>query len=288
MKVPSLSLLLCLVGCATGTSLTTDREAASRAPAFHEAQTGSQPSNLDVTLAPADPSPIDLSPLGPSPFDPSPLDLSPDGSPDWSPAADAQGPQRGPSGPRWRKGQALQQGYIGVSTYDKIERDGGRFPNVDGDRGNLDEMFMLGGGGQWKLNDDKLDFGLEAFLQLQGRGNAEGFIIGGGGAAVAVDVDLFIFDFYGGPMISTFLGDSLRLYAGAGPTIGWAFYDQAIADGSGFGYGLYVRTGLDIVLGRFMIGGATRWTDAHYDLGGGLGDIDVNGFQWMITFTTGL
>ena len=70
--------------------------------------------------------------------------------------------------------------------------------------------------------------------------------------------------------------------------MGWAFYDQAAVDGSGFGYGLYARTGLDIVLGRFMIGAATRWTDSHYDLGGGLGDIDIDGFQWMITFTAGL
>jgi len=276
MKVPSLSLLLCLAGCATGNSLAPDRDATSRAPSFDGTQAGSQrttdhaASPLDLALSPPDLSPPDLS-------------VS-----DLAPAPEPQGPQRQASGPRWRKGQALQQGYIGVSTYDKIERDGGRFPNVDGDRGDLDEMFMLGGGGQWKLSGDQLDFGLEAFLQLQGRGNAEGFIIGGGGAAVAVDVDLFIFDFYGGPMISTFLGDSLRLYAGAGPTIGWAFYDQAAIDGSGFGYGLYVRTGLDIVLGRFMIGAATRWTDAHYDLGGGLGDVDVNGFQWMITFTTGL
>jgi hypothetical protein len=286
MKVPSLSLLLCLAGCATGNSLAPDRDGASRAPSFDGAQTGSRPSSLDRALSPADPSPPESSSSDSSP-DWSP-DSSPVFSPDWAPAPEAQGPQRGPSGPRWRKGQALQQGYIGVTTYDKIERDGGRFPNVDGDRGNLDEMFMIGGGGQWKLNGEGVDFGLEGFLQLQGRGNAEAFVIGGGGAAVAVDVDLFIFDFYGGPMISTFLGDSVRIYAGAGPTIGWAFYDQAIADGSGFGYGWYARTGLELVLGRFMLGGAARWTDSHYDLGGGLGDVDVKGFQWMITFTTGL
>jgi hypothetical protein len=263
MKVPSFSLLLCLAGCATGNALAPDRDPMSRA-SFDHAPAGPQPA--------ADPAP------------------SPDlaASPDLAPEPDAQGPQRQASGPRWRRGQALQQGFIGVSTYDEVSREGGRFPSLDGDQGDLDEMFLLGGGGQWKLSGDELDFGMEAFLALQGRGDAEGFIVGGGGAAVAVDVDLMIFDLYGGPMVSTFLGDSLRIYVGAGPMIGWAFYDQASVDGSGFGYGLYARTGLDIVLGRFMVGAATRWTDAHYDLGGGLGDIDLDGFQWMITFTHGL
>ena len=81
--------------------------------------------------------------------------------------------------------------------------------------GELDQLPLLGGGGQWKLGGRRVDLGLEGLLGLSGRADAEAFAIGGGGAAVAVDVDLLLIDVYGGPFASMFLGDKLRVYAAA-------------------------------------------------------------------------
>lgn len=209
-----------------------------------------------------------------------------------------QGPPP-PSGPRpparplWMPGQPLMQGFIGVSEYSDVERSGGGTPDVDGDDGDVGEMPVLGGGAQFKLGGERLDYGLEGLFSFGGRANAEAFVVGGGGAAVAIDVDLLIFDFYGGPFVSTFLGDKLRLYAGAGPILEWADYEQENNlfhdHGSGFGYGWYARTGLEFVLpSRTLLGFGARWSDTEVDLDGGLGDLDVNGFQLLFTVSRGI
>lgn len=185
------------------------------------------------------------------------------------------------------------QGFFGVSQFETIEREGGGTPTVDGDDGDLDEIPFLGGGAQFKLGGERLDFGFEGLFSFGGRANADAFVIGGGGAAVAVDVDLLIFDLYGGPFVSAFLGDKLRLYAAAGPLLQWADYEESNSvgdnDGSGFGYGLYARTGCEFVLpSRTMIGLGARWSDTSVDLGGDLGDLEMDGFQLMLTVSRGI
>src|SRR5262245_36025268 len=92
-------------------------------------------------------------------------------------------PQGGPvtpppsasSRPDWRIGEPLMQGFLGVSEYTSIHREGGGSPDVDGDEGNLDEMPILGGGGQWKLGGENIDYGLEALFSFGGRANASAF-----------------------------------------------------------------------------------------------------------------
>jgi hypothetical protein len=255
MRIQTAAFLLCLAGCATGNPDAYVRES-TRADAG-----------------------------GP---------LTPGGAPMLNLAAVAdssQGPPRQSGEPQWRPGQALMQGFFGVSFYDKVSRSGGSFPSVDGQRGDLDQMPMLGGGGQWKMGGDKIDWGFEGFMSVEGRANAAAFVVGGGGAAVAVDVDLLIIDLYGGPFVSTFLGNKLRLYGSVGPLIGFAFYDQSNLsnDGTGFGVGGYARTGLEFILGSHMLTGvAVQWAKTRYDMNSSLGDLEVDGFQVMLTFTTGL
>lgn len=193
----------------------------------------------------------------------------------------------------WTTGRPLMQGFLGVSFYDEVTREGGGTADVDGDSGDLDELPLIGGGAQFKLGGERLDYGLEAFFSLEGRANAAAFAVGGGGAVVAVDVDLLIVDVYGGPFVSTFLGDKLRAYAGAGPLIQFANYDQDIDSdtdsGSGFGTGWYARTGLELVLpSRTMIGLGVRWSDSTIDLGGDLGDLDIEGLQAVLTVSRGI
>jgi len=202
------------------------------------------------------------------------------------------GPGR-PGRPDWNRGQPLMHGFFGVSEYETVSREGGGTPSVDGDKGDLDDMPVIGGGAQYKLGGERIDFGLEGIFSFGGRANATAWVAGGGGAAVAVDVDLLIFDLYGGPFVSMFLGNHLRAYFAAGPLMEWADYDQENSlsheSGSGFGYGTYARTGLELVLpSRTMIGMGVRWSDTSVDLGGNLGDLDMDGYQLLFTVSRGI
>ena len=190
----------------------------------------------------------------------------------------------------WNPGQALLQGYFGVSSYDHVSVEGGE---IDGDEGELDQLPLMGGGGQWKVGGRRIDWGIEGLFSFAGRANAEAFAVGGGGAVVAVDVDLLLFELYGGPFASVFLGDKVRVYGAAGPMLEWADYEQETDglpdDGSGFGGGWYARTGFEFVLPSWtLIGLGVRWSDATVDLGGSLGDLEIDGLQYMITCSRGI
>lgn len=195
--------------------------------------------------------------------------------------------------PSWREGQTVMQGFFGISFYNKVEREGGNTPDVEGESSGLDQMPVLGGGGQWKLGGESVDYGLELLFSMEGRGNASAFAVGGGGATIAVDVDMFVLDFYGGPFISKFLGDKLRWYLGAGPMMQWADYDQHSNvfhdSGSGFGFGGYARTGFEMVLpSRTMIGLGVIWLDTKVDMDSSLGNLNIEGYQVFFSVSRGI
>jgi opacity protein-like surface antigen len=199
------------------------------------------------------------------------------------------------SGHAWRPGQALMHGFFGVTEFKDVSVETGGPGHVDGDQGNLDDLPVIGGGAQLKLGGERIDLGLEGMLSFSWSSDAAAFVVGGGGAAVAVDVDLLIFELYGGPFASLFLGDELRLYGGAGPIMQWANYDQDDLndvlddDGSGFGYGWYARTGLEFALeSRTFLGFGVRWSDTSVDLGSSLGDLEIDGLQAVITVSRGV
>ena len=214
---------------------------------------------------------------------------------DLPPQAPPQGPPPGVPPPRpappssWRKGEAALQGYFGAS-FQTLSTDGGQIANIDDD----DISFpTIGGGAQWKLGGDEIDFGAEGLLAFSWRGNVAAVAVGGGGAAVAVDVDLLMFDFYGGPFLSAHLGDRTRIYAGAGPLLRWCLYDQdgnsfSSGNGDGFGFGYYARTGIEFAMSRgTMIGVCGRWTDVEVDLNGRLGDLEMHGVEALLTISQG-
>jgi len=190
----------------------------------------------------------------------------------------------------WEVSQALMHGFVGATSYSKVEAADGA---VEGDRGDVDQLPLIGGGAQWKLGGRRVDLGLEGLLSLAGRANAAAFAVGGGGAVVAIDVDLYLLEFFGGPFASVFLGDKLRLYGGVGPLVQFADYQQSgngmSDDGSGFGVGWYARTGLELVLpNRSLIGLGVRWSATRVDLGGSLDTLDIEGIQGVLTVSRGL
>ena len=185
------------------------------------------------------------------------------------------------------------QGFLGASFFEHVEVEDSGPGSVDGDRGDLDQLPLIGGGAQWLLGGERVNYGLEGLLSFSWRGDAEAFVIGGGGAAVAVDVDLLLLEFYGGPFASMFLGEKLRLYGAAGPLFQFADYSQTGSgladDGSGFGVGWYARSGIEFVLpSRTMIGFGLRWSDSTVDLGGNIGDLEIEGMQAMLTVSRGI
>ena len=200
------------------------------------------------------------------------------------------------SRPRWSKGQVVMQGFIGAGEYDTIEVSGGSGGFVDGSGEDSATAPVIGGGAQWKLGGERIDFGIEAMFAVSWRSNATAIAVGGGGAAVAVDVDSFLLEIYGGPVANMFLGEAqkTRVYVSAGPLIEWVNYNQGndfenIDDsGSGFGTGWYARTGIEFALGGgTMMGIGFRWADSSVDLDGGLGDLDLAGYQVALTVTQG-
>jgi hypothetical protein len=216
---------------------------------------------------------------------------------DWASAPgtltpDPQGAPARPKSQRWRARQEVLQGVLGVTFYDEFEQSGGSAVEIDGGGDTSSQLPLIGGGAQWKLGGEKIDFGIEALLAFGWRSGATAFVAGGGGAAVAVDVDTFIFDIYGGPFASMFLGEKSRVYVSAGPLISWVDYEQetvlASDSGSGFGTGLYARGGIEFAVGGgTMVGVGARWSDSTIDLDGGLGDLDMSGFQAYLTVTKG-
>ena len=195
--------------------------------------------------------------------------------------------------PVWLPGQPLMHGFLGVTMFNDVSVDDGGPGRVDGDEGDLDQLPLIGGGAQWKLGGERIDFGLEGLLSFGWRSDAEAFVVGGGGAAVAIDVNLLIFELYGGPFASVFLGDNLRAYGAAGPILQFANYDQTggglADDGSGFGSGFYARTGLEFALpSRSLLGFGVRWSDTTVDLGGSLGDLEIDGLQAFVTVSRGI
>ena len=191
----------------------------------------------------------------------------------------APAPRASRPGPVWNERQQLMQGFIGVSTFDNVEAGGNNSPDVD--------IPMIGGGSQVKLAGERIDLGLEGLFTLGWRANASALFLGSGGAAIAVDTDLLLFEFYGGPFASIFLGKNLRAYGGVGPLFQFASYDQAGYYGSGFGYGYYTRAGLELRLpSRTWLGMGVRWSDSEVDLG--REDFSVSGFQWLVTFSQGI
>ena len=194
-----------------------------------------------------------------------------------------------PKRSRWSISEAYLQGLIGVSQFSTAEVNGGP-TDIDGDDGDLDQLPYIGGGGQWKLGGDRIDWGLEAMLGLSGRANTTAFVSGGGGTVIAVDLDLLIVEFFGGPFFNMFIGEKLRVYAAAGPLFQFADYDQEGPtinndSGTGFGFGGYARAGFEYLLpGNAWLGIGVRWSDTTVDLND-LGDLEMDGILGLITLT---
>jgi opacity protein-like surface antigen len=189
-------------------------------------------------------------------------------------------------------GQTFAQGMLGVSYLSESNfDDSATNPAVIQDS-DIQQVPMIGGAFQHALWGDRVDAGLEVGGTFGFQSGGAFVATGGGGLVVAVDVDMFLFDLFAGPFVSVPLGNKTRIYGGAGPVMQFAEWDQRgdgiDQSGSGFGTGLYARTGLEFeVTPAILIGIGARWSDTQVSLGSGLGNLDLAGTQAMVTFTAG-
>lgn len=191
----------------------------------------------------------------------------------------------------WERGTTRMQGYVGARIFEDIERRDGS-TTVTGSDEELAQVPSLGGGGQWKLGGNRIDYGFEGLFGVNWRANAVAFASTGGGLAVAVDADLLLLDLYGGPFISIPLGQKLRAYGAAGPLLQFAQYDEYNSNtdvnesSSGFGTGWYGRVGLELLIKDGMyVGLVARHTDSSISLSDGMGTLDLNGWEYALTVT---
>lgn len=197
------------------------------------------------------------------------------------------------SGPELEPGQIVTQGMVGASFLTEVERSGGTNPPEGPQPDDLERHPLIAGAFQWPLWGRRIDAGLELGGSL-GFQSGGGYVSGGDGElVVAVDIDMYVFDLYGGPFVSTALGDDVRVWVSAGPLLQFAEYDlegeaDISARSSGFGTGLYARAGVDLVVSKtMMVGVGARWLDTHTSLGGTLGHLDMQGTEVFVTFTSG-
>jgi len=166
-------------------------------------------------------------------------------------------------------------------------------PSVELDDGNYEVLPVFGGGAQWKLAGERIDFGLEGMLAFQTRSNIAAFASSGGTTVVAVDVDLLLIEVYGGPFVSEFVGDGVRLYAATGPLLQWVGYDQSdgttTEDVDGSGGGFYARGGIEFPLpSGELLGMGVRWWESSIDFEQGFGDADFGGVQLYVSYSYGV
>jgi len=196
----------------------------------------------------------------------------------------------------WKPGQALLQGYLGAIYLTELSLDSGA-NTIELDEDEYEVLPVIGGGAQFKLAGGRvLDFGIEGMLAFSGRSDLAAFASSGGATVVAFDVTLLLFEAYGGPFVSRFLGDRVRIYGSAGPLLQWVSYDpendsstDEANDENGSGGGAYARAGLEFLLksGR-LVGFGARWTESSIDVGGDFGDLDLGGIEVFFSYSYGL
>ena len=194
--------------------------------------------------------------------------------------------------PCWERGQLVLQGFVGPGYIDEVSLEG-TGSDVEIDASEYGEIPVIGGGGQWKLGGESVDFGLELLFSVSWRTNAVAFASTGTGAVVAVDVDTLLGDVFGGPFVNVFFGRDCRLYGALGPTLQFVDYVQEDAagdeiDGFGSGWGAYARAGFEFRLpDNMFLGLAVRRNEVDVDLGSGLGTFGLDSTQLVLTATTG-
>ncbi|MEP4149134.1 MAG: outer membrane beta-barrel protein [Halioglobus sp.] len=128
--------------------------------------------------------------------------------------------------------------------------------------------------------------------------------IGGDGANIRFELDnsLFLGELHLGGFVRGYIGPNVSLYAAAGPMIMYGQHrveneevvspagdDEIIIDddkASSFAFGVYGRTGIDYQYNEGQhVGFSVRYMAAEMDFDDTVGDLDIRGPQFVITYS---
>lgn len=193
----------------------------------------------------------------------------------------------------WNPGQTLLTGYLGAKYLSEFVVSPSGTPPIELAADEYDVLPVVGGGAQLKLAGQSIDFGVEGLIALSGRTDLEAFASSGGTTVAVFDVNLLVVELYGGPFVSLFVGDRLRLYGAAGPLLQWVGYDQDDStveeNADGFGGGVYARTGFEFLMpSNKLVGLGARWSESNVDFNGDFGELDLSGLEVFVTYSYGL
>lgn len=197
-----------------------------------------------------------------------------------------------------KKQENLIQGMIGVM---KFEHDTFSLTDVNGEtyKGDMPSLPYLGGLVQFKhFQSKRMSAGLEAGV-LFGFVNYSTTVVVNGGASVYFKNQFLLADGMFGGYVDLLLADRFRFYVGAGPM---AMYGRLRLDNqddvsiqpvyyvnqtvTAFGLGGYARTGLEFKVGSgTFFGVQARYITADLDFGNDVGEVDMSGYQYMLTAT---
>jgi len=201
--------------------------------------------------------------------------------------------------------EVSSQAFIGFTSLDEDEID---FKEIDGldeldleDKPDLSDLISIGGAGYSKLAGDQLALGIEYGGIFSGMVDDVDSKSGNSAVVISADSSLFLLDLFLGPQVNANLGDKVRLYCGAGPLlmIGYVSadfeqreieenYDIDVNENdTAVGAGGYVRLGVEVNTGRdSSVGIGVRGFTSSLDFSDTLGEVDFQGVQGFLTFTS--
>jgi len=193
----------------------------------------------------------------------------------------------------------LVQGLIGVmeftdDTYTRTDSNG------DSYLGKMPTIPVLGGMWQFGfIGGDTVSLGLETGILFGFDSYSTTLIGGGNGLYIHIKNQFFLIDGMVGLNLDIHPTNKFRLYAGAGPMLMFANLktdnndDEAGIDvvqdesSSATDIGLYARIGAEFKITQTMLFGfQARYVDAELDFGQELGQFNMSGIQYMLTFTS--
>jgi len=169
-------------------------------------------------------------------------------------------------------------------------------PNNNSDiKGNDFDIKIFGVDAQGPSNEGPLKYGIETGAVFSVDSNVRRFRASsgsdGGTAAVSVDVDSFMMDYFFGGYLGLEPLKWLRLYVGSGPLIIWGIWktkpkesdSEAFSSDSEikFGAGLYARAGIDIFFSKqFGLNTGARVNKTTLNYENKAGNVDIEGLQY--------
>ncbi|MEO0651294.1 MAG: hypothetical protein AAFZ65_11515 [Planctomycetota bacterium] len=143
---------------------------------------------------------------------------------------------------------------------------------------------------------ERLELGWEAGFSIAFESERDAVVIDDGTALIVSDNDLRLSDISGGLYAALNLGERVRVHGGAGPLFQIGSVELELGDPingedelseSGVGLGYYARVGADFYYSSSSaVGVSIRWIDSEVNLGGTLDDLQIDGLQYAVVFTT--